>query len=171
MSKSTKRLTHKRVRELLDYDPETGVLTWRYRKGFRLGAWNAAHAGKPAFTANNDKRGAKRGRLLGRTYLAHRVIWFWMTGYWPIEIDHDNGDAGDNRWENLFEVTHALNTRNAKRRCDNTSGHTGIYPAPNGKFIACVGNNYLGRHDSLEQALLVRKEAMHGFGFSERHGQ
>ena len=49
-------ITQEIIRKLLDYDPETGKLTWRARdrKWFKsdrdCNAWNAKLSGKEAFT-------------------------------------------------------------------------------------------------------------------------
>jgi HNH endonuclease len=38
----------------------------------------------------------------GELYRADRVAWLYVTGEWPEgEVEHINGDRGDNRWENL----------------------------------------------------------------------
>src|SRR5690242_18071490 len=94
------------LRQLLDYDAETGALTWRPRgiewfedSPGRGGAanvcsvWNARYAGTEAFTTNSNK-GYRTGKLLGGTYFAHRLIWKIVTGNDPEEIDHINRDKG-----------------------------------------------------------------------------
>lgn len=125
------------LRQLLDYDPNTGRLTWRERDvtWFRDDAkwpadltcrkWNARYAGKEAFTAVST--GYRVGRLNGRNLLAHRVIWAMETGDWPEdEIDHRDHARGNNRWENLREATDAQNSANKPSHPKNTSGFKGV---------------------------------------------
>ena len=117
---------------LLRYEPETGELFWlsRHKNLFATEqsamTWNARFAGVRAFTALNNC-GYRRGTIWGQTYLAHRVIWALVMGYWPHElIDHINGDKTDNRWNNLRCATQAENLRNQGTRSDNTSGFKGV---------------------------------------------
>jgi hypothetical protein len=71
-------LTAERLREVLDYNPETGVFTWKVRTSIRV------VAGKVAGSVG------KRGYLIigvgGRNYYAHRLAWLHMTGEWPIAV-------------------------------------------------------------------------------------
>lgn len=91
-----------RLRELFDYDPETGHLLNRRRAGddrFSRG-FNSRYAGKPA--GGKHQFGFLCVRVGdGRTCYAHRVIWKMMTGNEPGWIDHINADRADNRWCNL----------------------------------------------------------------------
>lgn len=106
------------VRELLDYDPDTGALIWRRREARNRHerTWNARWAGKPAFTYSG-KNVYLRGAILGRNYLAHRVAWAVYYGRWPAGLlDHINGVRTDNRIANLRECTAAENGRNQPRR-------------------------------------------------------
>jgi len=97
--------------EALNYDPLTGVLSWKVRRGQR---------GKPGTVAGSLQRNRYgRGRwvvqLHGQTYAAPRLIWLLQTGAWPEEglvIDHINGDALDNRWGNLRAVSQQVNCHN-----------------------------------------------------------
>ena len=121
-----------RLRELLSYDSETGILTWRIRPirpGKRDGAMdkglNRLFAGNPA--GSRSARGYILIGIDGQDYLAHRVIFAWMTGAWPTgELDHRNGKKYDNRWCNIRPVTRAQNITNRGTPRNNTSGHRGV---------------------------------------------
>jgi hypothetical protein len=159
-------LTQTVLRELLHYDPETGVLTWRQRdrKWFpslnAFAAWNARYAGKP--TGQSRRRGYCKVSIFDRSYSIHRIAWLHETGEWPsAEIDHINRDPGDNRWINLRLATRVENMRNAKDR-SNKSGFKGVYR--NGKrWIAQINLNgrptHLGRFLTPEGASLMRQWA------------
>jgi hypothetical protein len=156
------------VRELLDYNPETGILVWKERdwKWFNskinCKRWNARFAGKPAL--NNPKKGYGYlcGTILGKSCSAHRVIWLWMTGRWPNpEVDHKNRNPSDNRWRNLREATHAEGARNRSLSKYNTSGFNGVgmWPATHKaskKYRAQIRVNnhilHLGSFDTFEEA-------------------
>ncbi len=173
-------LTQEIVRELLDYDPETGVLTWkqRDRKYFKSDwdwkKWNTKHAEKPALTAYTH--GYLHGRIFGRAYRAHRIIFLMMTGCWPdSEVDHENRDRADNRWENLYEKSHQKNSWNMSLRKDNTTGHVGVYVhGESGMYRAQIythGKQYhLGAFKTFEEAVAVRKAAQIKQGFASGHG-
>lgn len=86
-------LTQKRLREVLRYDPDTGIFT--FAKGRRKG--------KVAGT-RHDGRGFLKVSIDNERHLLHRLAWLWMTGTMPRwRIDHINGDHDDNRWSNLRE--------------------------------------------------------------------
>jgi hypothetical protein len=113
-------LTQERLKELLDYDPETGVFTRvtdSSNRRFKAGATAGAVS----------KNGRYRQQWIdGRPYLEHRVAWLWMTGKFPEhQIDHVNLDKCDNRWENLRESTISQNAMNRSGRA--RSGAKGVY--------------------------------------------
>lgn len=111
-------LTHKIVRELLDYNPRTGVVTWRIRKrkwftaDHHWRAWNTKYANKPA--GSLDTEGYRQVTLFGEGgYRLGRLIWFWVTGEWPLNtIDHEDRDKQNNRWKNLRDVTMLVQSLN-----------------------------------------------------------
>jgi hypothetical protein len=169
-----RRITQAVVRELLDCDPTTGVLRWRCRdrRWFKTdrswASWNAKHAGREAFTAL-DSSGHKQGRLLGRRYAAHRLIFFWMTGRWPLIVDHIDHDRTNNKWENLRDVSAEENARNKARRSDNRSGQTGVRKSGT-SWIAQIGSDYLGSFSDFDEAVAERLAEQAERGFSDTHG-
>lgn len=113
-------LTIERLREALHYDPRTGVFTWRRSTG-------RARAGDRAgFVC--DIHGYEFIGLGGIHHRAHRLAWMYMTGAMPENvIDHRDGDRANNRFENLRDVTQAVNAQNIRApRSDNTTGHLGV---------------------------------------------
>ncbi len=171
-------LTQAMVKELLNYDPATGALTWKHRSrkwfpepnSFIL--WNAAHAGQPAFTSRTAD-GSLRGKLLNRTYLAHRVIWLWVCGEWPdLEIDHINHRPWDNRFSNLRHVTRYQNQRNQVLYRNNKSGCAGVHWRPElGKYLVRIGPRYVGLYPTKLQAIAARIAANKLYGYAAGHGR
>jgi hypothetical protein len=155
---------------LLRYEPETGKLFWRERPREMFSnrrahsTFNARFAGKEAFTATS--RGYRVGRIDDVLYVAHRVIWAMTHGRDPSEdIDHSNGDRGDNRLSNLREATRSENLCNRPTPPANTSGHKGVFlDKRTGKWRAHIKKNRvmqnLGSFDRLEDALAARHSAV-----------
>jgi hypothetical protein len=173
-------LTQAIVRELLDYIKATGELFWKWRdrRWFKSDhdwkSWNTRYAGKPAFTSKMSS-GYKQGSIFERKYLAHRIIWLWVTGRWPDpEVDHKNHIPDDNRWTNLREATHADGMRNQSQDCRNTSGHVGVCKHRKG-YMAQIDENgrhhYLGTYPTIEAAVAARKTAERKYGFHPNHGK
>lgn len=115
-------LTADELKALLSYEPETGDFTWKIRRG------RTALAGSKAGFLRAD--GYMQIKVCGRAYLSHRLAWLYMTGEWPqFEIDHINGGLVDNRWANLRDVDHRVNTQNRRRaHSNNKSGLIGASP-------------------------------------------
>src|SRR2546429_357861 len=90
-------LTAERLRELLSYDPETGVFTRR------IATFGHSRGEVVGSTAPN---GWNKIKLEGGSYRASRLAFLYMTGRWPTpQVDHVNRVRGDERWANLREVT------------------------------------------------------------------
>ena len=137
----TDQISPVRLRELLDYDPEDGTLTWRHRpnptndRGISM--FNGKLAGRK--TGHLGNHGYRSVNIDGRLYLAHRVIWAIMTGDWPIDvIDHRNGVLADNRFCNLREATRTQNMQNSKMRKDSQHKLKGIIPRAGGRWAATI---------------------------------
>jgi hypothetical protein len=117
-------LTAAEVRELLHYNPDTGLFTWKQRSPIidrQVGTWNTKWAGKP--TGVRLDSGHVALTIFNRRYLAHRIAWLYMKGEWPTDyIDHINGIPHDNRFANLRPATHAQNIYNSVIAGNNAGG-------------------------------------------------
>lgn len=179
-------LTQEIVRELLDYDPETGLLFWkrrkehwfkngRYSKKRNAAIWNAKYAGTEASTLNT--MGYKSISIFKKRYYAHRIAWIYTHGNFPtLFLDHINGNPKDNRLINLREVDNQRNHTNMKRDFRNKSGVTGItWNKEKHKWEANIYSNgkntFLGYSDSIEELKVKRKEAEVLLGFHSNHGR
>ena len=161
-----------RLRQLLDYDPLTGVLTWRPRP-FPDNGWNARYAGKPAGCLHST--GYIKVAIDHTPYWSQRVIWKWVHGTEPREVDHDNGVRDDNRLVNLNASSRGGNMRNCKRREDNTSGTTGVHWCRRSqRWVAEInagGHRSSHRFISFNDAVDARKKAEQTLGFNPNHGR
>jgi hypothetical protein len=153
-------LTAQRVRELLDYNPESGILTWRVNRSNRP-------MGSQAGTIN--KHGHMCVGIDGSIRYAHRLIWLWVYGEWPDgEVDHINGIRADNRIANLRCGDRRLNMENKRRAMRNSkSGVLGVTLA-GGRWRASIGVGgrtlHLGTFDTPEMAherYLLAKRRLH----------
>lgn len=111
--------TQERLRELLDYDSNTGVFRWRINKPN-----SPIRAGQIAGSLRKD--GYRAICLNGKKYFEHRLAFSWMTGSCPNYIDHINRKPSDNRWTNLRPTTLLQNQGNRKQQRNNTSGARGV---------------------------------------------
>ena len=186
----TMELTAEIVRDLLDYNPDTGDLFWKERplKYFKsersARRWNTTYAGKEAFTTKDKDYNSKHGRIrrkvgsiFDKNYYAHRIIWLHYYGCWPKDqIDHINHDATDNRIINLREVSGFENQKNRKLNKNSNTGYTGVlWSKKHNKYIARIGINnkniHLGIYDNLEEAIEARELANINYNFHPNHGK
>ena len=172
MQKSHQNLTQARLKELLHYDPETGIFT-------RL----VARGGYPAGSVAGAAHIAGYFSIIVdyKPYLAHRLAFLWMTGTLPEgDVDHINGARGDNRWLNLRTVTRQSNMHNiggVPRH--NTSGLLGAsWDKRAGKWRGFITLNnlyvHLGHHPTPElahAAYLKEKDELHPTHMRLRNGR
>jgi len=92
-------------------------------------------------------------------------------GRWPtVEIDHIDGDRGNNHPDNLREATRQVNARNCALGKDNTSGAKGVFWSC-GKWRATILKKSIGRFDTFDEAVVARKAAERLHGFHPNHGR
>lgn len=154
------------VREIFDYDPETGFLRWKVQPGYPK-QWNKRYAGQVA-GAQRPADGVFQVVMRGRMYQVARLIWQWVHGEVApgMEIDHINGQPWDNRLVNLRLATRGQNRQNSRARGDWPKG---VYRNSRGLFQAQIKyggvNHYLGCFSTPEEACAVyKKEADRVFG-------
>ncbi len=154
-------LTAQRLRELVHYDPATGLFTRRV-------TGNGVRAGDIMGTPL--KTGHLKASVDGREYLLNRLAFLYMTGEWPKgDSDHRHGRPADNRWDELRDVTHRENIQN--RRKANKNSKSGLLGASwrkdRGNWTAriFVGNKYLslGSYPTAQQAHEAYVEAKRKF--------
>ncbi len=162
------KLTLKNIKEIFDYDAETGVLRWKIKPGIR--AKSGAATGSPG------SHGYLQSVFCGKDYLTHRLIFAWFHERWPKDqIDHINGIRADNRIANLREVTHGENHKNQRIYKNNKSGCSGVcWDKRDNKWQAKINVDnkqiYLGLFISLPDAIKARKAAEVKHGFHKNHG-
>lgn len=175
------------IRELLDYNPETGVLIWRKRESrwfnsdHRMKWWNTRFAGKRAGSLRRRKTGYTFRALMifNRIIAEHQVVWMWMTDTpLPEEIDHINQDATDNRWLNLRASDRLRNKHNRSLPINSSTGVMGVCFIPTRKARPWKAHcfyrgerNHLGYHHTKEEAARAVAQFREGKGFSKQHGQ
>lgn len=159
-----------RLREVFDYDPNSGVLSWKKRTSNRI------KVGAAAVCPSGN--GYLKVRLDSVLYYAHRVAYAIANGAIPdgAEIDHINGVRNDNRLCNLRLVSPMDNRHNQGLRVDNKSGVNGVYWSKNAcKWLATIGvareQIYLGCFDSFDDAVAARKAAEVQYQFHKNHGK
>lgn len=164
-------LTQQYLKDHFEYVPETGEL-------FRtviLDRWgNKALTRKSVGTLRSD--GYLEVAINKRTYKIHRLVFLYVTGKWPTEVDHINGDRADNRLINLRDVSKSVNMRNKKIHFNNTSGHPGVtWFTDTCQWRARVNFNgvrySLGLFDTIEEAIAARMGAQRILGYHENHGR
>ena len=111
-------LTQKELKELLHYNPDTGVFTWLVSRGRNKAGNVAGHVSKTS--------GYVEIRLCKKLFKAHRLAWLYMTGEWPEITDHINLVKDDNRWVNLREATPRQNLYNKGSLKGSSSKHKGV---------------------------------------------
>lgn len=115
-------LTQEFLRTVFYFDENRFMLVWKERAD-RSPQWNGRYAGTDAgcdqtFATSGPYRVINVG---GMPRLAHRLIWIYLYGYEPDEIDHEDGDGLYNNPENLRDASSSQNKCNKN---DDALGYT-----------------------------------------------
>lgn len=122
--------------------------------------------------------GHQRIWFCNERHLKHRIIWLMMTGSLPKgEIDHIDQNPGNNKWNNLRDVSGVINMRNKTMMSNNTSGFTGVSYDGDNRFRKWRGavkvngkrirKSFATKDEAIAFVKQTRKDAG---GFTENHG-
>lgn len=154
-------LTHERLTELLNYNPKTGVFSWRVRTSNRIAVGQLC--------LNKDSHGYIRVRVDNKLYWAARLAWFYVHRVWPQhDIDHINGIRDDNRLSNLREATRSQNLANRRPK---HGGYKGVcYVKRTSRWAATVSKN---GNTVFHKTYATEEEARDAYiaAAKEHHGQ
>jgi hypothetical protein len=139
-------ITLERLKERLQYDPETGDCT------------------PPG--GIDSSNGYRRIRIDGTLYYLHNLIWFLMTGKYPAhkEVDHEDLNKINNRWINLRKARPDLQQANRGLQKNNKLRAKGVsFCKLTGRYradIRVAGKRInLGRRDTIEEAAALYADA------------
>ena len=163
---SGQELNQALLQKFYSYDPNTGLLTCKLPQ-------QQHYIGDVIGSLSNH--GYLEAGIGNKSYLVHRLIWLYMTGYFPEKVDHINHDRLDNRWNNLREVDNTENSKNCSVSRNSRTGVNGVsYMKTKGKYRAYVTVNrkqvYVGLYDSIDEAIAARAKADQDYKFHSNHG-
>ena len=100
-------ITQERLKELLQYDPQTGFFTWLVDKG---------NARKGNLAGKLNTASYVQIQIDRKQYLAHRLVWMYLYGVFPsLLVDHIDGDKNNNACNNLRLATATQNQQNKRK--------------------------------------------------------
>jgi len=163
-----KDITVDEVREVFDYDEETGQLIWKIKPCKKV------NIGDVAGSYNNE--GYRQIIYKRVNYLLHRLVWGYVHGKFPLkDIDHIDGGRANNRISNLRAVSHQENSKNSKLSKRNKSGITGVRKYKSSGWTAEISINgkktHLGCFGDFFEACCARKSAENKHGYHPNHGR
>ena len=151
-----------RVKELLHYDPDTGIWTYaKARRRIRVGNI----AGCPV------SEGYRSIQIDGKGYVTHRLAWLYMTGEDPgeMEVDHIDRDRGNNRFSNLRLLTRSPQQFNMGIARNNKFGAKGLSWCNTHEYWVGSIWAFNKRHQKrsknravVEEWLLSKRKELHG---------
>lgn len=158
MTKSNPLPSVAELNDLLDYDPETGLFTWKKSRG---------HVRAGSIAGHVHSRGYVVIKINRMRYVAHRLAYKMCYGSNPVnQVDHIDCNKSNNRIANLRDATPSQNHANTRVRKKTPSGIKGVYMTSNREkfpWKACIKINkkstYLGSYKTKEEAGLAYEKA------------
>lgn len=148
-------LTAERLREVLNYEPDTGVFVWKVQCGSR---------GVPGQVAGcSHSLGYRFLRVDGKAYKEHRLAWLHVYGQWPTgEVDHVDGCRDNNRISNLRDVSKSVNQQNLRgAKAHNKSGLLGVTRRKSGGWCARITIGTFDTPEEAHEAYIEAKRRLH----------
>jgi hypothetical protein len=152
-----RKLTPARLREALNYNPDTGIFTWKISKKGVIRKENAGCLDKQSNYLSITIDGLKNR--------CHRLAWLYIYSEFPVGmIDHIDRNRTNNRILNLRIVNFSKNSMNTSIRSDNTSGYRGVsWCNLTKKWAAYIWKDkkkiHIGLFDNIEDAAAAHKRA------------
>lgn len=145
-------LTVERLKQVLNYNSNTGEFTWIISLSRRV------KIGEKAGTYRNN--GYNKINIDGNSYFSHRLAWLYVYGIWPKEnIDHINNIPDDNRIKNLREATQSQNNMNRASYGNKVCIAKGVYKFK-GKYAVRIS---LGTYETAEEAIKISQDFYKNF--------
>lgn len=147
-------MTPEYIKEILEYDPETGILRWKKKINRRV------VIGAIAGSISENRVNVMINYV---NYKGHILAWVIFYGEWPtFEIDHKDTNGTNNSINNLRRATRSQNSANTKPRKNTLSGAKGVTKAKD-KWLARIKVNgkqiRLGLFNTVEEAAAAYTEA------------
>ncbi|HBA3774519.1 TPA: HNH endonuclease [Escherichia coli] len=136
--------------EVLDYNKETGIFTWKKKLSARGAVGKVAGTISYGYNAIN---------IDGVRYFAHRLAWLYVYGEWPKqEIDHIDRNRRNNAISNLRDVSRVVNALNVGPRNSNAGIKGVTFCQARNQWQAQINvsgkNITLGRFNTIDEAAI-----------------
>lgn len=150
------------LKECLSLDVESGELRWRKKIAKKI------VVGSIAGRVRDD--GYRGIQIMGKRFLAHRIVFAMINGKCIGEIDHINGETLDNRPSNLRVATRSQQNMNKPLAMHNKWGLAGIcFHKKSGLYQSKIKANgrkislgYYSTPEEAHKAYLAGVEKYHG---------
>jgi len=158
-------LTQIKLKNILNYNKTTGLFIWKKRLSNRVKINTIAGC-------VNKTLGYRVITLYGIHYYAHRLIWLYEKGIWPIhQIDHIDGNRANNTFTNLRDITLNENRKNQRLHKKTPIKIHGVnWMKTKHKWRARIAKQHLLLTNDFFEACCARKSAEHKLNYHANHG-